>query len=82
MLATALLFLYSIVGIGDRRLIPEQVFFALGFMLLILSLAIYPMPILINPAICFLGQISYSCYLMHFVVMLCVIPHFGFFPHC
>jgi peptidoglycan/LPS O-acetylase OafA/YrhL len=78
-LATAAVLLYSVVGIGSHRLIPEQVFFAFGFLLLILALAIYPLLFLVNPAICFLGRISYSCYLMHFVIMLGVIPRFNFF---
>ncbi len=79
LLAAAAAFLYSIVGIGDRRLIPEQGFFALGYLLLILGLAVYSPPLLVNSAICFLGRISYSCYLMHFVIMLGVIPHFDYF---
>jgi peptidoglycan/LPS O-acetylase OafA/YrhL len=77
-LAAAAMFLYSAVGINSHRLIPEQVFFALGFLLLILALAIYPLPLLVNPAVCFLGRISYSCYLMHFVIMLGVVPKFNF----
>jgi peptidoglycan/LPS O-acetylase OafA/YrhL len=71
--------LYSAVGIGSHRLIPEQVFFAFGFLLLILALAIYPLPLLVNPAVCFLGRISYSCYLTHLAIMLGVIPHFKLF---
>jgi peptidoglycan/LPS O-acetylase OafA/YrhL len=79
LLAVALAFLYSIAGIGDRRLIPEHVFFALGYLPFILALAIYPLPLLVNPAICYLGRISYSCYLMHFVIMQGVIPHLDYF---
>jgi peptidoglycan/LPS O-acetylase OafA/YrhL len=69
LLATSLMLLYNAVGIGSHRLIPEQLVFALGFLPLILGLAIYPLPLLVNGATCFLGRISYSFYLMHFVIM-------------
>ena len=78
MLAAAGILLYSVVGIGSHRLIPEHVFFAFAFLLLIIALAIYPPPLLVNSAVCFLGRISYSCYLMHFVIMLGVMPHLDF----
>lgn len=78
-LAGATTFLCSVVGIGNRRLISEQAFFALGFLLLIVALAIYPPPLLVNTAICFLGRISYSCYLMHFVILLGVVPRIDLF---
>jgi peptidoglycan/LPS O-acetylase OafA/YrhL len=78
-LAAAVMFLFSVVGISDHRLIPTQVFFALGFLLLVVALAIYPLRLLVNPAICGLGRISYSCYLMHFGIMLALMPQFSFF---
>lgn len=69
LLIASLMILYNAVDIGSHRLLPEQVVFALGFMLLILALAIYPMPLIVNSATGFLGRISYSFYLVHFVVM-------------
>jgi peptidoglycan/LPS O-acetylase OafA/YrhL len=69
LLCAAMMILYNAVDIGNHRLLPEQVVFALGFLPLILAVAIYPVPALVNPAVSFLGRISYSFYLMHFVVM-------------
>jgi len=69
LLATSMFILYNAVDIGSHRLIPEQLVFALGFFPLIVALAIDPTKIIVNPVICFLGRISYSFYLMHFVVM-------------
>jgi peptidoglycan/LPS O-acetylase OafA/YrhL len=69
LLSASLMILYNAVGIGSHRLLPEQVVFALGFLPLMLAVAIYPMPLLVNSAVSFLGRVSYSFYLMHFVVM-------------
>lgn len=69
LLCAAIMILNNAVDIGSHRLFPEQFMFALGFLPLMLALAIYPLPLLVNPAISFLGRISYSFYLMHFVVM-------------
>jgi peptidoglycan/LPS O-acetylase OafA/YrhL len=69
LLCAALMLLYNAVDIGSHRLLPEQVVFALGFLPLMLAVAIHPFPLVVNPAVCFLGRISYSFYLMHFVVM-------------
>jgi peptidoglycan/LPS O-acetylase OafA/YrhL len=84
--STGLIVLYNAVGIGGHRLITEQVVFALGFLPLILSVAIYPLPLLVNSAVGFLGRISYSFYLMHFVLMAGILQvfhdHFQFiFSH-
>jgi peptidoglycan/LPS O-acetylase OafA/YrhL len=76
LLSTSLMVLYNAVGISGHRLIPEQVFFALGFLLFILALAIYPLPLLVNSATGFLGRISYSFYLMHFLLMVGIIHVF------
>jgi peptidoglycan/LPS O-acetylase OafA/YrhL len=61
--------LYNAVDIGSHRLLPEQAVFALGFLPLILAVGICRVPPLVNPLTGFLGRISYSFYLMHFVVM-------------
>jgi peptidoglycan/LPS O-acetylase OafA/YrhL len=69
LLATAAMALYNAVDIGSHRILPEQVVFGLGFLLLVLSQAVRPLPLLVNPVVCFLGRISFSFYLLHFVVM-------------
>jgi peptidoglycan/LPS O-acetylase OafA/YrhL len=76
LLAAGMMVLYNAVGIGNHRLISEQVVFALGFLPVILSLAIYPLPLLVNAAIGFLGRISFSFYLIHFVLMAGIIQVF------
>jgi peptidoglycan/LPS O-acetylase OafA/YrhL len=68
--------LYSIAGApGDAhgRLIPNQVNFAFCFLLFILSLAVFPHPWFVNRGTCFLGRISYSFYLLHFVIIAVVV---------
>lgn len=69
LLCVGLMVLYNAVDIGGHRLLPEQVVYALGFMPFMLGVAIYPVPLLVNSAVSFLGRVSYSFYLMHFVVM-------------
>jgi peptidoglycan/LPS O-acetylase OafA/YrhL len=64
---------YAIAGKADDgivvRLIPPQAFLGLSLMLVVLGLATYPFPLLVNRATCFLGQISYSFYLTHFAIL-------------
>jgi peptidoglycan/LPS O-acetylase OafA/YrhL len=82
LLCAALIALYNAVDIGSHRILPEQVVFGLGFLLFILALAIYPLPLVVNPAVRFLGRISFSFYLMHFVIMDAEIRFFQtFLPH-
>ena len=69
LLAAALALLICAVGIGAHGIFTEPVVFALGFLLLVLALAVYPLPLIVNPAIRFLGRVSYSFYLLHFVFM-------------
>ncbi len=69
LLITAAVLLNASIGGGGRPLIPEQLWFALGFLLLLLSLAVHPAGLLVNAATCFLGRVSYSFYLLHFVVL-------------
>jgi peptidoglycan/LPS O-acetylase OafA/YrhL len=69
LLAAALALLICAVGIGSHGIFTEPVVFALGFLLLMLALAVYPLPLIVNPAIRFLGRVSYSFYLLHFVFM-------------
>lgn len=68
-LGAAIVFLILAVGIGSHGVFTEQVVFALVFLLLVVALAIYPPPFMVNPVIRFLGRVSYSFYLLHFVFM-------------
>ena len=73
LLATSAVVLNASIGGSSRPLIPEQVWFALGFLLLLLALAAHPVGWLVNAATCFLGRVSYSFYLLHFVVLAGVV---------
>ena len=68
-LAGALGLLFLAVGIGSHGVFTETVIFGLGFLLLVVALAIYSPPVIVNPAMRFLGRVSYSFYLLHFVFM-------------
>lgn len=53
---------------GGYSHIPGYYFCGIAFVFLSWSLAIRPISFLVNRFTCFLGKISYSCYLMHFFV--------------
>ena len=65
----SVVWLLEIVDIDKHFWITEHVFFALGFVPLILGLETYPAGLLVNRATRFLGRVSYSTYLLHFAVM-------------
>lgn len=69
LLAVAAVWLAASVDIGTHGPVPEHVFFALGFLPLLLGLRTWPAAALVNPATRFLGRISYSAYLLHFAVL-------------
>jgi len=69
LLAAAAFVINASVASGGLALLPEQVCFSLGFLLLMLALAAYACPPLVNTATCLLGRVSYSFYLMHFVML-------------
>lgn len=54
---------------GGYWYIPGHFVFAMGYMFLALSLALNPVPLLVNKFTCYLGKISYSSYLVHFFVI-------------
>ncbi len=69
LLAVAGMTIFTAFGFGMRGWLQEHVCYALGFVPLILGLKILPLRLLVNPATRFLGRISYSVYLLHFVVL-------------
>ncbi len=69
LLAGAALWLYSVVDIGRHGLLPERIFFSLGFVALMLGIKACPTRLLVNPVTCYLGKVSYSIYLLHFAVL-------------
>lgn len=70
---SAILFLLMVVYLAvflfNLPIIPDYVKFSLGFSLFIFGLSIYPLRLFVNKFWSFLGKISYSCYLMHMVVL-------------
>ncbi len=68
-LAAVALGLFSIVDIGRGGFLQERDFFSLGFMTLILAIKACPTRLLVNPITCYLGKVSYSIYLLHFIVL-------------
>lgn len=50
-------------------LLPQHVFYGASFLLLALALAAHPTRLLVNPIMRTLGEISFSLYIFHFVVL-------------
>lgn len=62
---------------GASGFIPAYVGIVSGFAGIIVGLSGQNLPGLINPVICNLGKISFSCYLVHFAVLSLVFQYFG-----
>lgn len=73
LLAASTMCFAAFVLLGDRLRVPPQFLYAFGFGLLILGLALHPVRFLVNQVMAFVGRISFSFYLMHFVIMVGVI---------
>jgi peptidoglycan/LPS O-acetylase OafA/YrhL len=59
------IFLMAGLIIGNYPFLPKHFMYGIGFVLLTLGLAGYPLKIFVNRVTCFLGKISYSIYLTH-----------------
>ncbi len=69
LLVASVLWLLAVMRYGQDAFLPERTLFAFGFVGLILGLKAYPTRLLVNPITCYLGRVSYSIYLLHFVVL-------------
>lgn len=49
--------------------LPNNFLYGLAFMILIFAQAMYPLKIVVNRFICYLGKISFSVYLLHLAVL-------------
>ncbi len=58
----------AFLAMDIRLLYPSS----LPYLFLLLALSVYPWPLFVNSATRFLGKISYSIYLLHFVVFLTI----------
>ncbi len=68
-LIASLFIVNASVGSNGLALLPEQACFALGFVFLVLGLAIFPWQPIVNGFTSYLGRISYSFYLLHFCLL-------------
>jgi peptidoglycan/LPS O-acetylase OafA/YrhL len=64
-----LLPLLAALVLGLLRMAPASTFWGTLFAVLAARLALHPSPVLVNPFTGYLGSISYSGYLVHFVVI-------------
>ncbi|MCU0570215.1 MAG: acyltransferase [Oculatellaceae cyanobacterium Prado106] len=63
------LFLIVILPFGSYVYLPRHFMYGVAFVMLATALAMYPFRWLVNPFWCYLGRISFSAYLSHFVVL-------------
>jgi peptidoglycan/LPS O-acetylase OafA/YrhL len=69
-----LVLISALTKVGNPRFITPTFLFGVSFLFLFLGLAIYPTKLLVNKAICYLGRISFSIYLIHFAVIKLLNP--------
>jgi len=63
------LYIFAACPFGKYWYLPEHFVYGIGFVLLAWSLALNPITLLVNKFSCYLGKISYSCYLVHFLFL-------------
>lgn len=68
-LSLLILSLFLFLGFLDSNVIPKHISYSLSFVIFSLSLAYYPYKIFVNPLIMFIGKLSFSIYLSHFMVI-------------
>ena len=54
---------------GKFIIIPTHFMYGLSFLIFSYALALYPIRLFVNPALCFIGKVSYSTYLAQFAVI-------------
>ena len=80
-------YLFLAFAFGSFTFIPHHFLYGIAFVLFSYSLARYPYSLFVNKIICYIGKISFSGYVWHFVpirimnkkmpVMLDLLPHAG-----
>jgi Predicted acyltransferases len=72
LLVLAVYLLITFPLFGDTPYVPEEVLFSVAFLCLTYALSLRPSKLFVNPVTIFLGRISYSLYLVHFLVLLII----------
>jgi peptidoglycan/LPS O-acetylase OafA/YrhL len=72
LMALCLMVLVVLWKIGESLFLPTQLLIALALAGTVISIAGNKVPYAITPAICYLGKLSYSCYLTHFFALALV----------
>ena len=67
--ASAFLFIAFLTPQSFNDLLTKHFLYSISFSFFILSLHFYPSPFLVNKTTVFLGKISFSLYLVHFIVL-------------
>jgi len=62
---------------GSTGIVPIYLFIVLALAGIILAISGGSVPGIVNPVICYIGKISYSCYLVHFAVLYSTIRLLG-----
>lgn len=78
LLAAGFLFVALLEPGSYGNLLPEHFQYGLAFCLFILGLHVHPHPWLVNPFTIWIGRLSFSIYLVHFVVLDLLEAHAGF----
>jgi peptidoglycan/LPS O-acetylase OafA/YrhL len=55
--------------IGGGRLMPNHIMVSMSFVVAVIALSRRPVRFLVNPVITYVGQLSYSMYIVHFAVL-------------
>lgn len=69
------LYLILACPFGGYWYVPNHFVYGVAFLLLAWSLALNPVSIFVNRLTCYLGKISFSCYLLHDLVLRFTWPH-------
>ena len=68
LLAIGALLVGLLVG-GTTKMLPPHIAFTLGFFCLAAALTVRPFGLLVNPVTVYFGKISYSVYLLHYLLL-------------
>lgn len=66
----AVFMFFAFLTVGTyRNLLPEYLLYSITFVLFVLGVYYHPHKLLVNPLLVFIGKLSFSIYLVHFMVL-------------